>query len=296
MRFDSLLRLLWRIARPSRYTEEISGWLDFLPIGGGGAGVIAALVLGVSPLGAAVIGLSVLLLLTFGAAFTLQVQSDVRGEKRPRLVFGQPIVRKVWIGPVESVHSAAAVNTAIEVGALTNVPDLHLRDTISFKGEPSIGITHVVNDPKDGPPEAQANHVVINLTFFAADGIKAVNLYGRWTENEQPGTRPHLMPIDDIRRRDLIPNGEPNHIDVVMKYDEDDCCYAFNDETCRSSPDWRDPIHRLPDSEYHVRLVLKGVGMEPTEEWLLLKNPGKGKRMKLERTTPLALEEEDSQA
>ena len=81
-----------------------------------------------------------------------------------------------------------------------------------------------------------------------------------------------------------------SHVDVALKYEDDDCCYAFNDETCRFVPGWRDPRYRLPDPEYRVRIVFKGVGLvEKQEHWLLLRNMGAGKGMELEASNPLSL-------
>lgn len=207
-------------------------------------------------------------------------------EKRPHpnLIFAPPRVRKVLIGPMETTASPGAFNTAIELlGPETQVA---IGQTIHVQGEVLAGICEVSNDPEVSMLEAQVGNAVTTITFFTMDGREAVRLYGRWTENEQPGTRPHLVPIDDLRRRNLIPNGEPNGIDIALKYEGEDCCYAFDDETCRYVKGWRNPKYRLPDAEYRVRIKIRGLGLrEPQEEWLLLRNLGAGRGFDLEKAT-----------
>lgn len=290
-------RLVIYILSPVRWAEEAHGWGVLIP----GVGIIVGFVaLALTILGQPVAIVSYvlggLLIMSVLAGYRLLTKVE-RFEQRPQpsLVFGDPSVSTVLIGPVESSHSAAAVNTAIELTGET-LPQVHLGQTIHVKGELIVGRSEVSNDPENKVPEAQVDKAIITIRFIAADGKEAVKLYGRWTENEQPGTRSLLMPIDDIRRRDLIPNGEPNNIDVALKYEAEDCCYAFNDETCRYSNDWRDPKYRLPETEYRVHVVLNGVGLsENTEEWLVLRNLGAGKGMQLERSTPLAPDKEESQ-
>lgn len=266
-------RLFTYIIQPFRHTEEAYGWLTLIPqsIGVGGLIVLAFSILLGSPwvLASGILGLALSLALFAGHRLLGKIE-EFEQRPAPCLIFGVPRVRKVSIGPVESTASGAA-------------------------NEVWIGISQVANDPRNKVSEAQVNHTVIDIVFIAADGT-VVSLHGRWTENEQPGTRPYLTPIDDIRRRSLLPNGEPNYLDIVLKYEEDDACYAFNDDTCRHVKDWRDPAYRLPEEEYRVRIVLKGVGLpEDKEEWLLLRNLGVGKGMRLERSTPLVPSKEGSQ-
>lgn len=82
MRADSLLRLLGATVRPSRYTEEASGWADLLQAGlaggGGGGGVLVVVFLDL-PLFAGIASiLAALLLMTLTAAYRLQVKVDTR--------------------------------------------------------------------------------------------------------------------------------------------------------------------------------------------------------------------------
>ena len=291
-------RLVIYILSPVRWAEEAHGWGTLVPMLPGIGVVLGLIALAVTLLGqpVAIVAfvLGVPLIMSVLAGFKLLTKIERFEQKQPGLVFGDPNVTKVLIGPVESTIASAAVNTAIEMSGESS-PQVQLGQRIHVKGEVFIGRSQVSNDPENRVPEAQVGDAVITITFITKDGKEAFKLDGRWTENEQPGTRPQLAPIDDIRRRDLIPNGEPNNIDVALKYEGDDCCYAFNDETCKYVEGWRDPKYTLPEAEYQVHVVLKGVALpESAEEWLVLRNLGKDRGIELERSTPLVPSKEGS--
>ena len=202
---------------------------------------------------------------------------------RPHLVFDPGKVRRVHMGA--SSRRAYAVNTSVEVwaGGLEGTerePDSG--EIVYPRADVDVGIVTVRNNPTDRDEKATAHKVIVALRF-AKDGKDWVSLMGRWSDNEQPSVRGAFAPIDDIRRRDLHPNNEPNIIDIGLRHVGDDMCYAFNDETINSVSDWRDPALALPIGRYQVFVTLQGVGMDDAEEVYIFENWGKGGAIRIER-------------
>ena len=185
-------------------------------------------------------------------------------------------------------HSRAfAINTSVESWAGGLIGTASAPDTLEIvrpSADLDVAVVTVTNDPAKRDEAATARHVIVNLSFFKLNSADpCLILSGRWSDNEQAGLRGQFAPIDDLRRRDLHPNGEPNLIDVALKYPDDEQCYAFNDETCRNTPDWRDPAFELAAQSYRVRVRLQGVGLDDVEHDFLLTNLGKGKGLTIRR-------------
>ena len=57
-----------------------------------------------------------------------------------------------------------------------------------------------------------------------------------------------------------IPVGTAEPVDVAGKFDDDDDCYGWNNETYFSNPHWRNPAWRLPHGRYLVHVVVRSQG------------------------------------
>jgi hypothetical protein len=269
-----LVRVLWLILHPLPMLPDL--WdmvvaLAFLlggsSLAGIGIGALASTRQGL--LGGLAVLFGILFCFAVAAAYRLQKEVDDYG-KRPR-----PMLKlaKVYVPSV----------------SLVVVPDLSGSQYV-----PQLDIARAVikNDPLARAGDATARNAIIKLSFYRDEDLREgenepiINgdFYGRWTQNEQPGTRGAFAPIDDIRRRDLLPNGENNEIDLVLKYPDDDDCYAFNDDTCRSVEGWRDPKLRLEGRYFKVSITVQGVGMEDWVATVHLRNRGSGQRLEASPT------------
>ena len=57
-----------------------------------------------------------------------------------------------------------------------------------------------------------------------------------------------------------IPPGESLHINVAARFDEEEECYGWNNESYFSNPVWRNPEWRLIAERYLVRLTIISAG------------------------------------
>lgn len=112
------------------------------------------------------------------------------------------------------------------------------------------------------------------ITFHHMDGQ---NVFGRsmeirWPESPEPiplvfqldGRQASI--IDPARmvleqRKDILP-GEKQKIDVACRFDRDDDCYGWNNESYFSNPPWRNPSWKLSKSRYLVSVTLFSSGQK----------------------------------
>src|SRR5204862_1095844 len=87
----------------------------------------------------------------------------------------------------------------------------------------------------------------------------------------------------------MSPNKLEFPLDTVMKYEEDDNCYAVNYDTRMRAPlDWRDEKRAIPPGCYIMRVRLQW--SEGRSGYLfLLRNPGATKRVMLEQFDPSSI-------
>jgi hypothetical protein len=207
---------------------------------------------------------------------------NLESRPRPHLVFGEPHVTKVSLTGRDV--RVSAINISHDRYSTDDVVPIANNRHERITSRPHVAQAVVSNDPSNRCAEATAKHAVVTLEFFRFpldSASPCLTINGRWTQNPQPGTRDIYAPIDDIRRRDLLPNGEPNYIDIALKRLDDGACYAFNDETCRTFPDWHDPKLRLTEEQYKVVIRIRAVGLEDKEGMgcVYLRNGGSGERL-----------------
>lgn len=120
-------------------------------------------------------------------------------------------------------------------------------------------------------PALQCNGLI---TFHHMDGQ---NVFGksmaiRWPESPEP--IPLIFQIDGKQaaiidparmvleqRKDIFP-GEKQEIDVACRFDQDDDCYGWNNESYFSYPLWRNPSWKLPKGRYLISVILFSSGQK----------------------------------
>jgi hypothetical protein len=57
-----------------------------------------------------------------------------------------------------------------------------------------------------------------------------------------------------------VPPGEAQRLDVAARFDAEDECYGWNNESYFSDPVWRNPDWRLNSGRYLVRVTIVSTG------------------------------------
>ncbi len=65
--------------------------------------------------------------------------------------------------------------------------------------------------------------------------------------------------ISLMQRRDVYP-GEHETVNVVTRFDKDEECYGWSNESYYSTPPWRIPKWRLPGGRYLVKVTIISSG------------------------------------
>lgn len=113
-----------------------------------------------------------------------------------------------------------------------------------------------------------------NITFHHLDGQ---NIFGRamtirWPASAQPiplsfdfdGKKATIVDPDRItleQRMDIFP-GEAELIDVACRFDSDEECYGWNNESYFSDPPWKNPNWRLREGRYLVSATIFSSGQK----------------------------------
>lgn len=140
------------------------------------------------------------------------------------------------------------------------------------------------NDPDKGQPANKALDVRAEIKFYDATSKQPIftEIEGRWSDTERPGTE-GFKPISS-NRVVMPPNGQPFLLDIIMKYDEDEECYAHNNESPhRTAGDFRDRERVLVAGEYDVEVWIRGSNVDESF-WFHLVNQGKDKQVELTLT------------
>lgn len=172
-----------------------------------------------------------------------------RAQMTPRLVFHD----ESWAGKVTMFTRVLAAPSA---------PRLEGQPVKVSETPHVIGI-YVANHPPGRRPEAICKHALIELLFFYQGQVEPVlpPLAGRWTGNTQSITRDLGVSDDDLRRRDLLPTGEQNAIDIALYYPATDELFAAGHGIWHKQA--RDPEMKLePTAVYEVQATIVGTGLE----------------------------------
>jgi hypothetical protein len=135
------------------------------------------------------------------------------------------------------------------------------------------------------------------ITFHHLDGQ---NIFGRtmtirWPDSPEPtpltfhfeGKKAAIVDPARItleQRMDIFP-AEAELIDVVCRFDNDEECYGWNNESYFSEPLWKNPNWRLSKGRYLVRAIIFSSGQKCTELFRLINDVGIGD-FRLEKALP----------
>lgn len=137
------------------------------------------------------------------------------------------------------------------------------------------------NDPEPGKG-SDAQNVCAEIEYYDKGKVKLIipSFEGRWAHTSQPGTN-NYKPVEN-NEITMPANGKPRPLDIVMKYDEDDECYAHSNDTPNKAPlDFRDRDRVLGIGEYDVKVRIRGSNHVDETYWFRLINQGKGKQVEL---------------
>lgn len=135
------------------------------------------------------------------------------------------------------------------------------------------------------------------ISFYHLDGQ---NVFGRsmiirWPESPEPipllfefdGKQASIIDPSRItleQRKDVFP-GEAELIDVACRFDEDDDCYGWNNESYFSNPPWRNPSWQLPKNRYIINVTIVTSGEKLSRIFRLINDVGI-KDFRLENALP----------
>jgi hypothetical protein len=138
------------------------------------------------------------------------------------------------------------------------------------------------NKPKIRNEQSIAKDVTALIEFWEIPDRKLYRtVFGQWAETNAPVNITH-NPSDGKLKTDMQPNNEYHKLSIVIKYPEENECYAYARENFTSDPTFHNPTFVLSNSQYLVRIRLEGLSVEEEFE-LKLVNPGKGHNPKLTR-------------
>jgi len=141
-------------------------------------------------------------------------------------------------------------------------------------GHPRFGHIKFRNNPVVRDIQATAREVVAEITYYDDKRTQLVGpIYGRWGDTEQPVDRSPFASTRDLAMVDFEFNGLPHELDLIMKYSEDESCYAFDNDSCLT-PGWRKPQFLLENRAIDIKVHLVGTDVERTW-WLRASHNGK---------------------
>ena len=160
-------------------------------------------------------------------------------------------------------------------------------------GRNEIAKIKVQNIPYDGEHGKTVEQSYARLDVYNPVTKRCVLAfdYPRWEENPKPGYQGN--PADhyphDWNRRALLPNGEVNTLNFLLKSIDEDCAYGFRGRSQLASR-WRDDRLKLASGEYAARLTVSGVGLrQPFAQWIAI-SFGAGRTIDVDKMDPLDLQ------
>jgi len=135
-----------------------------------------------------------------------------------------------------------------------------------------------------------ATNVMAHLTFFSEDGrdILGTDFFGRWGNSvPQPKSIDELEMENDKHWVDMLPNSSQYELDLVMKYESESVCFAFNNKNYLR-PEFRTTWGRLDGKKFSVRVALRGSNIDPQEFWFTLINHGKGGGLEIKQESKIS--------
>jgi hypothetical protein len=131
---------------------------------------------------------------------------------------------------------------------------------------------------------APAQQCRASITFHHLDGqdVFSRSMNGRWSNSPQPVLSDILDLTGKRIMRLLNPNdlllisridvhaGDGQPLDIAIRADDDTECYGWNNEAYFSTPNWRNPLWRLPANRYIVRVSVEASGQNRIDYFRLI--------------------------
>jgi len=134
-------------------------------------------------------------------------------------------------------------------------------------------------------------HGTINFCDYDGQNIFDRAMPIRWSRSPEPvpmrgvvdGKQIEIFDpalLNLVRRVDVYP-GQPEPLDVAARFDGDDECYGWSNESYFSDPPWRNPRWKLPSGCYLVHVSIDWAGEKCTGTFRLM-NDGTRQEFQLE--------------
>jgi len=137
-------------------------------------------------------------------------------------------------------------------------------------GKTRMGHIRFSNNPKYPNEYNHALKVSAKLSFFDMDeNLLITPFYGRWGDTDQPGGKTPSERVD-LLSVDLLSNGIPKSVDLVMKYPDDKECFAYSNESYNYE-DFRNPKFKIEKDKFLIKVELEGIRVSQTH-WFTVHN------------------------
>jgi hypothetical protein len=188
----------------------------------------------------------------------------------------EPVVVKEGPGPIRTaqprIHFLGWETTEAQLpvsgGGEVRTDSIPWLTRVTFANEPDL--------PNSG---LAANKVSGHVEFYdAARDRFLFGMVGQWSDGQDD---------EDVaigeKQIDILPDATPCHLDIALKYDEDDECYGINHDTAVRAPaDLRDEQRKLGHGLYTIKIMIHGENVAETF-WFGLINRGIGQRVRILR-------------
>jgi hypothetical protein len=159
------------------------------------------------------------------------------------------------------------------------------RGIVPVDGPQSWARVLIANDPGD-EPGARAERVVAWNTFFDyMSNVELLTVEARWAEAPQAPEIQRIGLSKEGRELDIDGNGDAHPLDIAMKFDSDNECFAYNNENGQL-PDGKLEKHLLRGERFYVRVRVKGGNTPPQVGWYMLENLGANQPLTLAPSGP----------
>ncbi len=133
----------------------------------------------------------------------------------------------------------------------------------------------VVNDPVTTGEQSIAKSVTAAIEFYEPQGDLLLAMDGRWSESPQPANRDRSKDfVADILPADFN-IGATRNLDIACKAQNEEYCFALNNDSFAKGHDPRLARHRLPTGHLIARVRLRAVNVDCVFE-VIFRNPGQG--------------------
>jgi hypothetical protein len=210
--------------------------------------------------------------------FKVIEQRNQLESEHPQIILGQPHVdeRTVIIPPKENIeYSSQTGSYGGTISPYQPIPK-------GIERVEKYYFAHAVFSNK--PMAGNARNVVATIEYFDSkqNQIPIYNFYGRWgLEKEQPRAITHTTFPKEQFRVDISPNGDKYELDLAMKHQNENFCFAFNDVSYYSV-EFRKFEYILKDNTIYICVTLNGEKMIQSSYWFKLTNEGKNAGMKIQ--------------